>query len=171
MAGAVMMVVCALIAIGSLGWLLAATVRSIRDERSGQRSLFREFGLSFALITLFFVSWIAQAITQWQQFTDEELAHGSSPKIGDFIAQFGQSTFENWQSEFLQLFAFISLSALYIHRGSAESKDGTEKLEASLRRIETQLGTLPPSPTASGEEWKLPDSPLQAADQVAPSRR
>lgn len=166
MAGAVMMVVCVVIAIGSLGWLLTATVRSIRDERSGKRSLFREFGLSFALITLFFVSWIAQAITQWQQFTDEELSHGSSPELGDFLAHFGQSTFENWQSEFLQLFAFISLSALYIHRGSAESKDGTEKLEASLRRIESHLGTLPPAPTAPGEQWKLPDTPLQAEDEA-----
>jgi len=164
-AGAVMMVISAVIAVAALCWLLTATVRSIHDERS-HRSLFREFGLSFALITLFFVSWIGQLITQWQQFTDEQRAQGGAAKIGDFLAEFGQSTFENWQSEFLQLFAFISLSALYIHRGSAESKDGTEKLEASLRRIETQLGTLPPSPSEPGEEWKLPDTPLQAADKV-----
>ena len=166
MAGAVMIVISAVIAVAALGWLLAATMRSIRDERS-ERSLFREFGLSFALITLFFVSWIGQLITQWQQFTDDQLEHGSSPKIGDFLADFGRATFENWQSEFLQLFAFISLSALYIHKGSAESKDGTEKLEASLRRIETQLGTLPPSPTEPGEDWKLPDTPLQAEDKAS----
>ena len=58
-------------------------------------------------------------------------------------AEFGQSTLENWQSEFLQLFSFVVLAALYIHKGSAESKDGDEKLEASLRRIEEHLGTLP----------------------------
>jgi hypothetical protein len=45
-----------------------------------------------------------------------------------------QSTLENWPSEFLQLFAFVVLAALYIHKRSSESKDGTEKLEASLRR-------------------------------------
>jgi hypothetical protein len=164
-AGAVMMVLSVVIAVGALGWLLTATVRSIRDERS-KRSLFREFGLSFALITLFFASWIGQLITQWQEYTDEQLEHGSSPKFGDFLAVFGKSTFENWQSEFLQLFAFITLSALYIHKGSAESKDGTEKLEASLRRIEEKLETLPPAPSKRGEEWKLPDTPLQAADKV-----
>src|SRR3954470_4417817 len=164
--GAVMIVVAALIVVGSLGWLIAATVRSIGDERTEGRSLFREFGLSFALITLFFASWIGQAITQWQEFTDEQAAHGEAVKLGDFLASFGQSTLENWQSEFLQLFAFISLSALYIHKGSSESKDGTEKLEASLRRIETQLGTLPPAPSEPGEEWKLPETPLQAEDKV-----
>ena len=164
--GAVMMVVAALIAVGSLGWLLAATIRSIHDERTGERSLFREFGLSMALITLFFASWIGQAITQWQEFTDEQASQGAPAKLGDFMASFGQATLENWQSEFLQLFAFISLSALYIHKGSSESKDGTEKLEASLRRIEEHLGILPPAPTATGEDWKLPDTSLQAEDEA-----
>ena len=149
-----------------MGWLLAATVRSIRDERSPRRSVFREFGLSFALISLFFVSWIGQLVTQWQEFTDDQLSHGSEPELGDFFAVFGQATFENWQSEFLQLFAFISLSALYIHKGSAESKDGTEKLEASMRRIEERLGTLPQAPSEPGQEWKLPDTPLESEDQV-----
>jgi hypothetical protein len=165
--GAVMLVVAGLIAFGTLGWLVAAMVRSIRDERSGSRAALREFGLSFALVTLFFASWIGQAITQWQEFVDEEAAHGGAAEIGDFLAAFGQATLENWQSEFLQLFAFISLSALYIHKGSAESKDGTEKIEASLRRIEQHLGTLPAdAPQELGQEWKLPDTPLESADAV-----
>jgi len=164
--GAVMMAVAVAIGVGALAWLLIATTRSIHDERTPGRSVWREFGLSFALITLFFASWIGQLITQWQQFTDEAAQHGEAVKLGDFISAFGQSTFENWQSEFLQLFAFISLSALYIHKGSSESKDGTEKLEASLRRIEQHLGTLPPAPTNPGEDWKLPDTPLQATDHT-----
>jgi hypothetical protein len=69
-----------------------------------------------------------------RRFTDEQIEHGSSPKLGDFLSEFGQSTLENWQSEFLQLFAFVVLAALYIHKGSAESKDGEEQIQASLRR-------------------------------------
>ena len=70
-----------------------------------------------------------------------------------------------WQSEFLQLFSFVVMAALVIHKGSAESKDGEEKIEASLRRIEEKLGTLPDSaPTNHGEQWKLPETPLEAAD-------
>ena len=64
---------------------------------------------------------------------------------------------ENWQSEFLQLFSFVTLAALYIHKGSAESKDSDEKVEASLRRIEEHLGTLPPDapeePSATSATW------------------
>lgn len=162
-----MMIVAAIVVFGSLAWLLTATARSIRDERTPSRSLFREFGLSFALITLFFSSWIGHLIMQWQQYTDEQTAQGAATKLGDFLADFGQATLENWQSEFLQLFAFISLSALYIHKGSSESKDGTEKLEASLRRIEAHLGTLPDdAPRHPGGEWKLPETPLQAEDRL-----
>jgi hypothetical protein len=114
---------------------------------------------------LFFASWIGQLISEWQLFTDEQAAHGEEPEIGDFVAQFAQSTLENWQSEFLQLFTFVALSALYIHKGSGESKDGGEKLEASLRRIEEHLGTLPSSaPEGEGEAWKLPDTALEAND-------
>ena len=70
------------------------------------------------------------------------MAHGSDLPVGDFDAEFAQSTLDNWQSEFLQLFSFVVLAALYIHKGSAESTDGEENIEASLRRIEEHLGTL-----------------------------
>jgi len=164
-AGAWLMVVVMVITIGSLLFVIASMLRSIRDERSPGRSLWREFGLSLALMILFFATWVAQLIAQWQTFTDEQLEHGQDPQVGDFVSEFAQSTLENWQSEFLQLFTFVTLAALYIHKGSGESKDGDEKLEASLRRIEQQLGTLPDSaPTEPGEDWRLPETPLESAD-------
>ena len=168
--GGLLMAVALAIAVVSLAMLSFAMLRSIRDERTPGRSTWREFGLSIILLGLFLASWIAQGIAQWQTFTDEERAHGETPELGDFLSQFGQSTFENWQSEFLQLFSFVTLAALYIHKGSSESKDGEEKIEASLRRIEEQLGTLPPTaPTGPGESWKLPETPLEAEDRASRS--
>jgi len=160
------MVVVTVIAAGSLLVLLMSMWRSISNDRAKNRSVWREFGLGLILMLLFFSSWIAHGISEWQVFTDEQRAHGETPTAGDFFAEFGQSTLENWQSEFLQLFAFVVLSALYIHKGSAESKDGDEKLEAALRRIEERLGTLPATaPVADGEHWKLPETPLEANDR------
>ena len=69
----------------------------------------------------------------------EERAHGQTPAFADFFVQFGQSTFENWQSEFLQLFSFVVFSAVLIHHGSAESKDGTDRIEQAVRRIEKRV--------------------------------
>jgi hypothetical protein len=161
------MLVIVVLSVGALGFVIASMIRSIRNERSRGRSIWREFGLGLALMFLFFATWIGQGFAEWQTYTDEQHAHGEPVTAGDFAAQFSQSTLENWQSEFLQLFAFVSLAGLYIHKGSAESKDSDEKLEASLRRIEEALGTLPANaPSAPGEEWKLPDSQLDLQDRA-----
>ena len=158
--GAAMMAVVFLVTFGSLGFLLWTMVKSIRKERDRRRSIWKEFGLSLVLVILFFLSWIGHGITSWQRYTDEQRAHHEEVSIGDFLAEFGDSTLENWQSEFLQLFSFVTLAALFVHKGSGESKDGDEKLEAALRRIEEKLGTLPDNaPNGKAEAWKLPDSP------------
>ena len=57
--------------------------------------------------------------------------HNQPLQVGAFLWQFWESTLESWQSEFLQLFSFVALSALFIHRGSAESKDSDEQMQQS----------------------------------------
>jgi hypothetical protein len=148
-----------------VAFLVFSMLRSIRDERTEGRSIWREFGLSIILLALFLLSWAGQGVAQWQTFTDEERAHGAEPELGDFMSDFGQATLENWQSEFLQLFSFVALAALYIHKGSAESKDSEEKIEASLKRIEQHLGSLPSGTPRKGTDWKLPETPLELADK------
>jgi hypothetical protein len=146
------------VSLGALGFVIFAMVRSIRNERTPDRSIWRDFGLGIALMVLFFVTWIAHGVAQWQTYTDEQRSHGEAVEVGGFVSEFSQATLENWQSEFLQLFAFVSLAALYVHKGSAESKDSDEKVEAALRRIEERLGTLPDdAPTSEEENWKLPE--------------
>ena len=53
------------------------------------------------------MSWIAQALAEWGTFVQEQRAHQEAASIGDFLVEFGQSRFENRQSEFLQLFSFV----------------------------------------------------------------
>jgi hypothetical protein len=159
-AGAWMMLVAMGLALGALVFLVFSTFRSIVNERVPGRSIWKDFGLGLGLMLLFLGTWVAHGISEWQVFTDEQREHAQPAEVGDFVGKFAQSTLENWQSEFLQLFSFVVLAALYIHRGSAESKEGAEKMEASLRRIEESLGTLPRSaPNGESDSWKLPDTP------------
>jgi hypothetical protein len=62
--------------------------------------------------------------------------------MSGYMVAFGQSTLENWQSEFLQLFSFVVLSSLLIHRQSAESKDSDERLEQKVDAIKKRLDDL-----------------------------
>jgi hypothetical protein len=164
-AGAWAMALALLLMVGSLLFVIGSMVRSIRDHRTSKGSVWREFGLGLGLMILFFATWIAHLIAEWQLYTDEQRTHGEATEVGDFLTEFAQSTLENWQSEFLQLFAFVVLAALYVHRGSAESKDSDDRMEASLHRIEQHLGTLPttvsnlPDPPAGGSD--VPEDPAR----------
>jgi len=106
------------------------------------KRLWRDYNLSVVLGLLFLGSWIGQLITQWFNWANEQHDHNQPLLVGSFLWQFWESTLENWQSEFLQLFSFVVLSALFIHKGSAESKDSDEQMQKSLDRIERRLKAL-----------------------------
>ena len=127
---------------GIVGYLVGSMVRSIRNEKrsSGLTKTWKNFGLSIAFCVLFFAAWFGQGIAEWQRFVDEQRTHRQPVEVADFVQEFAQSTFENWQSEFLQLFSFVVLSALLIHRGSGESKDSDDRMEEILKRIEQKVG-------------------------------
>lgn len=88
---------------------------------------------------LFLLVWFGHGLAQWQEYRSQQEEHGRPAEIAGFVDNFAQATLENWQSEYLQVFAFVVLAGLYIHRGSAESKDGEEEIKAMLRRIERKL--------------------------------
>jgi hypothetical protein len=133
------------------------TDTSEQTKRQPQRRWpFGNYGLSIVLAILFFVSWIGQFFTQMSAFKEEAAQHGQSFEWGQFWPEFWQSTLENWQSEFLQLLTFVILTAYLIHRGSAESKDSDEEMQAALSRIEARLdqldGSAPPAPTNGSQQ-------------------
>src|SRR5215218_4556709 len=98
-AGGWAMVGVMLLSFAALGFVVFSMVRSIRNERSEGKSIWKEFGLGIALMVLFFVTWFAQGVAEWETYTDEQRAHGESVTAGDFVSEFAQSTLENWQSE------------------------------------------------------------------------
>jgi len=102
----------------------------------------RNYNLSIVLGLLFFLSWFGQLIVQWFTWAHEQADHNQPLEVGAFLWEFWQSTLENWQSEFLQLLTFVVLSAVFIHRGSAESKDSDEQMQKALARIEKRLEAI-----------------------------
>ena len=107
-----------------------------------QMKLLRDYGLSIVLAVLFLASWLLQSTTGWVEFVGEQRAHGEVATLfGDsgYFWSWMQSTFENWQSEFLQLFTMVVLVSFLIHRGSQQSKDSDEQLRAQMDEMEERL--------------------------------
>jgi hypothetical protein len=103
--------------------------------KTARRGWFHDHLLTIVLVGLFVVSWIGQFIAQAAEVSAEARAHGQAFTWADFWPQFLSATFENWQSEFLQLFTFVLLTAYLIHRGSAESPDGDDETKAMLEEL------------------------------------
>jgi hypothetical protein len=114
--------------------------------------LWRNYNLSIVLGLLFLVSWVLQTWTGWVEFQSQQEQHSQAAAIfgqEGYIWTWAASTFENWQSEFLQLLTFVVLTTYLIHRGSHESKDSDEQVQRALERIERRLDELAVSDNAS----------------------
>src|SRR3954454_2038514 len=84
--------------------------------------------LALVCFALFAVFLLAQSLTGWHTYDDDQRDHQEATisyvsylGTGDFF----EATFENWESEFLQMGAFVLLTMFLIQRGSGESKPQT----------------------------------------------
>jgi hypothetical protein len=96
------------------------------------KKFFRNNGLSIVFFTLFVFSLLGQILTGIQEHNQETVEMGGQPMaIGEYLTSghFLQSTFENWESEFLQMAAFLILSMMLFQKGSSESKDPDKPAE------------------------------------------
>src|ERR671916_2075471 len=89
----------------------------------------RDNGLSITLFALFAVCLVGQAVSGWRAQIEELRSH-SQPLIGslDYLTtgHFLSATFENWESEFLQMAVYVLLTVFLFQKGSAESKKPDE---------------------------------------------
>jgi hypothetical protein len=110
------------------------------------RSLWRNHGLSLTLGVLFAVTLWGQSVAGMRSYNHERETHGE-PAIGYMAylrsADFLESMAENWESEFLQMAAYVILTVFLFQRGSAESKNPDAKAEAVDREPDR---TRPDSP-------------------------
>jgi Domain of unknown function (DUF6766) len=95
--------------------------------------------LSIVCAVLFLAFWTGQALTGWRHDLDERREHGEGAvSLVEYLgsADFWESTAENWESEFLQMAAFVVLTVFLRQRGSPESKplEGDAELERPPRR-------------------------------------
>jgi Domain of unknown function (DUF6766) len=98
------------------------------------REWLRDRGLGVLFVSVFLVTWIGQLFFEWLDFENGAAEHGEKAVFWSeaFWAAFWQSTLENWQSEFLQLSAFTIACAYLVYKGSSESSDGAERIEAKV---------------------------------------
>ena len=119
--------------------------------------LLREHGLAFTMFGIFAATLIGLSFVGWDTYNQEQADHGEAT-VG-FVAylgtpNFGEAVFENWESEFLQMAAYVVLTIWLVEKGSSESKppEGDPELDADPRSARRDPNA--PGPVRRGG-WQL----------------
>jgi hypothetical protein len=106
-------------------------------------SHFRRWGAAYLLLGFFLASWLGQFIATLIEVGNEARDHGQSFQMSDFWPVFLSATFENWQSEWLQLLvqAVVLLGMKHL-LFKADALD-MEEVQLDLAEIKQHLG-IPP---------------------------
>jgi hypothetical protein len=121
--------------------------------KNKKHSFFYRNGLSIVLISMMLVFLGGQFYTGHIEH-NEELAEKGLPQLnaGEYFTSghFLQATFENWESEFLQMAIYVLLTVSLRQKGSSESKKLDEKEEVDR---EPEAKPDAPWPVKKGGIW------------------
>ena len=107
---------------------------------------------------IFAVLVVAMVLTGHSAYNAEQLEHGSSAvSLGTYLSEghVWEALFENWESEFLQMGAYVLLTVFLIQKGSAESKDPEKHEAVDDDPHEADLRKEVPWPVRRGGLWLL----------------
>lgn len=98
------------------------------------KQVWKNNSLSLVVIGLFLTMWFGQSVAGHRSYNADQRDHGSSAiTYGHYLTtgHFREATFENWESEFLQMGGYVLLTVWLRQRGSAESKsvDGGDDVD------------------------------------------
>ena len=104
--------------------------------------------LSLVIFLLFVLSLTGQAVTGLKQYNqDMQEKGGPQANLPQYLTSghFLEATFENWESEFLQMALFVVLTIFLYQKGSSESKDPDKEEEVDKE----------PSPRRKNAPWPV----------------
>ena len=113
----------------------------------------REHGLLLANAGLFVVFFGGMIVSGAAAYSEEQAAHGQQAvsvleylSTGDFV----EATFENWESEFLQMAMYVILTVFLFQKGSSESKPMGKKAPQDEDPRDAPIKAATPWPVKRG---------------------
>lgn len=103
-------------------------------------SIWKKFGFAWVTLGFLAVSLIGHWLFGWFAYADEQEALGRSVEASGYLVEMLRDTFENWQSEFLQLLWQVVGLTILLYVGSPQSKESEDRdgelLEEILRKVD-----------------------------------
>lgn len=103
------------------------------QERSARRfGVFGKYAYAWITLGFFAVSLGLHWYFGWRSYVGDALEHGQRPETAEYLNQMLRDTFENWQSEFLQLLWQVVGLAYFLYVGSPSSKENDDRMEEKI---------------------------------------
>lgn len=97
-----------------------------------EKSLWHRYAYAWLTILFFAVSLGLHWLFGWYAYADDASEHSQAPQLANYLVIMGRDTFENWQSEFLQLLWQVVGLAYFLYVGSPSSKENDDRMEAKI---------------------------------------
>lgn len=95
----------------------------------------KNYGYLWLTLFFFVFSICGHWIFGWLTYVEEQTAHHQPVETSSYLFAMLRDTFENWQSEFLQLLWQVGGLAVFLCVGSPQSKESEDRAEAKLDAI------------------------------------
>jgi hypothetical protein len=102
-------------------------------------TVWRRYGFAWVTGGFFLFSLVGHWLFGWFAYVDEQRALRQPPEVRGYVVEMSRDTFENWQSEFLQLIWQVVGLTYFLYVGSPQSKEEDDRLEEKLDAILRQV--------------------------------
>ncbi|MGX7951685.1 DUF6766 family protein [Tsuneonella sp. HG249] len=102
------------------------------EDKAASLGVLGKYAYAWITLAFFLISLLLHWYFGWKAYVDEAVEHGSDPQVAEYLTEMGRDTFENWQSEFLQLLWQVVGLAYFLYLGSPSSKENDDRLEAKI---------------------------------------
>ncbi|MDQ0894537.1 DUF6766 family protein [Agromyces ramosus] len=127
------------------------------EDRTETRTAFgrwlHEHALFLVCMAIFLLCLAGMAVSGFLVYNEEQSSHATAPiPFGDYLSSghFIEATFENWESEFLQMGAYVVLTVFLFQKGSSESKPIGKHTEQDDDPRHAEVGPDTPWPVRRG---------------------
>jgi hypothetical protein len=118
--------------------------------------ILKKYGFAWVTLGFLAISLVGHWLFGWFAYVDDQHAMGQPVETGGYLVEMLRDTFENWQSEFLQLLWQVAGLTWLLYVGSPQSKESEDKTEAILEEILRKVDPKGAEATIAGLEEKYP---------------
>lgn len=117
-------------------------MKKLEREFQQKDTFLRRWAAVLLLVLFFFTSWGGQFATQLEVAKQQAQDHNQEFKMDDYWPEFWSSTFENWQSEWLQLTVQALLIAAFADVLFRKGNQDHYKTQAMIEELREEVKQL-----------------------------